>query len=725
MIMNILNANWIKAAKNMGEVVPVFSKKVECENVKKATVSLTTLGVYCLYINGKRVGDYVLAPGWTVYETRLQYQTYDITPYLKNGENEIQIGVGFGFTMHHRKHIKDKSYEDVKLIAEIEIEDENGLSIIDTDESWDYAESQTLFSSMYDGETFDANREITVLGKAIIDSDEPKTPLIPQEGEIVKEVKRLSAKEIITTPSGDTVIDFGQNLTGYVEFKIKGNAGEEAVITHAEVLDKDGEFYTENYRSAKNEIRFICDGNEHTFKPHYTFQGFRYIKLQGFSDEISLENFTAIVVCSNIKRTGHFACSSDMLNKLYHNIIWGQMGNFLDIPTDCPQRDERLGWTGDAQVFVRTASYNFDVYKFFSKWLKDLAAAQLENGSIPHIIPDPGWYRNSKTDKSSAAWADAATICPWQIYVTYGNKEILENQFESMKKWVDYLDNISTDHLWLQDWHFGDWLGLDAEEGSYSGSTDENVIANAYYYYSTSLLVKAGKVLGVDVTKYEENLPLIRQAFIEKYLSDGRMISNTQTACVLALYFSLCDDKETVTQQLVEIINEYGHMTTGFVGTPYLLHALSENGETKKAYDLLLREEYPSWLYPVTKGATTIWEHWDGIKPDGSMWSKDMNSFNHYAYGAVGDWMYGVLAGINPDENAPGFKHIIFKPQTDERLTFAEASIDTAYGTVKSEWKTENGKTTYIFTVPNGTVATAYLGDESYALGAGVHKFER
>ncbi len=723
--MNILNANWIKAAKSMGEIVPVFSKKIECENVKKASISLTALGVYCLYINGKRVGNYVLAPGWTVYETRLQYQTYDITPYLKNGENEIQIGVGFGFTMHHRMHIKDKNYDDVKLIAEIEIEDENSISVIDTDESWDYAESQTLFSSMYNGETFDANREITVIGKAVVDNNESKLPLIPQEGEEIREVKRVLAKEIITTPSGDTVIDFGQNLTGYVEFKIKGNGGEEAVITHAEVLDKDGEFYNANYRSAKNEIRFICDGNEHTFKPHYTFQGFRYIKLKGFSDEIKLENFTAIVVCSDMKRTGYFNCSSDMLNKLYSNIIWGQMGNFLDVPTDCPQRDERLGWTGDAQVFVRTASYNFNVYKFFTKWLKDLAAAQLPDGSVPHIVPDPGWYRNSTTDKSSAAWADATTICPWQIYVTYGKKEVLENQFESMKKWVDYLDNISTDHLWIQDNHFGDWLGLDAFEGSYKGSTDQNLIATAYYYYSTSLLVKAGKILDIDVAKYEENLPLIREAYIKEYLPDGKLICNTQTACVLTLYFALCDDKEVITNQLVEIINEYGHMTTGFVGTPYLLHALSENGQTEKAYDLLLREEYPSWLYSVTKGATTIWEHWDGIKPDGSMWSTDMNSFNHYAYGAVGDWMYGVVAGINTDENFPGFKHIIFKPQIDARLTFAEASIETEYGTVKSEWKTENGKTTFLFTVPKGAAATACFGEEKYALGAGVHKFER
>lgn len=717
--MSIFNANWIKAGKDMGDIVPVFSKIIEASDPQKAQISVTSKGVYCLYVNGKRVSDYVLAPGWTVYEKRLQYQTYDITAMLKNGENKIEIGVGLGWMMH------DKAFKDVKAIASIEIENENGeITEIVTDDSWDYASSQTLYSNMYHGETFDTTKEITVLGKALVVADESKDVLIPQEGEKICEQEKLAAKEIITTPSGDTVIDFGQNLTGYVEFKFKGNAGDEFVITHAEVLDKDGEFYTENLRAAKNEIRVICDGNEHTFKPHYTFQGFRYIRLTGFTDEINLDNFTAIAVYSKMKRTGYFNCSSEMLNKLYHNIIWGQMGNFLDVPTDCPQRDERLGWTGDAEVFVKTASYNFDVYKFFSKWLKDLAADQCKDGKVPHVIPDLGWFDDEENATSSAAWADAATICPWQIYLTYGKKEILEVQYPSMKKWVDYLDSIATNNLWIQEDHFGDWLGLDAEEGSYKGSTDMNLIASAYYYYSTSLVVKAGKVLGEDVEKYEQNLENIKAAFIREYLPEGKLLCNTQTACVLTLFFGLCEDSEAVTEQLLSIIKEYGHMTTGFVGTPYLLHALSGNGQTKVAYDLLLREEYPSWLYSVTQGATTIWEHWDGIKPDGSMWSADMNSFNHYAYGAVGDWMYGNMAGINTDEKAPGFKHIIFKPETDERIDFVEASIDTAYGEVKSEWKRVDGKILYTFTVPAGAAATAYVGEEVYALGAGVHKFE-
>lgn len=715
----IFNAHWIKASKKMNGIVPVFSRIIEVGgNIANAEISVSARGVYCLCLNGKRVGDYVLAPGWTSYKNRIQYQTYDITSMLKQGENKIEIGVGEGWMMHYRHD------EETETIAAVQIAFENGeKTVIYTDETWDCVSSQTLYSNMYNGETFDACKQPEIIGKAAI-ADTSKEILIPQEGEKILEQRRLPAKEIITTSSGDTVIDFGQNLTGYVEFKIKGNKGEQALITHAEVLDRDGEFYVENMRSAKNEIRFICDGNEHIFKPSYTFQGFRFVKLEGFSDEIKLENFTAVVVYSDMKRTGHFSCSNEMLNKLYRNIIWGQMGNFLDVPTDCPQRDERLGWTGDAEVFVKTASYNFDVYKFFSKWLKDLSCDQCKDGRVPHVIPKIDGFEENDEHRSSAAWADAATICPWQLYLTYGKKEILENQFASMKKWVDYLDSVSTNYLWIQKDHFGDWLGLDAEEGSYKGSTDQNLIATAYYYYSTSLLVKAGKVIGEDVEKYEENLEKIKSAYICAYISDGKVACATQTACVLTLYFGLCEDKEKVVSQLNEIINTFGHMTTGFVGTPYLLHALSENGQTKTAYDLLLRAEYPSWLYPVTKGATTIWEHWDGIKPDGTMWSEKMNSFNHYAYGAVGDWMYGVMAGINTDEKAAGFKHIIFKPQTDDRIDFVDSSIDTPYGEVKSAWKKSQGKTVYTFTVPKGSCATAYIGDEVYALGAGVHKFE-
>ena len=507
-------------------------------------------------------------------------------------------------------------------------------------------------------------------------------------------------------------------MTGYVEFRIKGTPGAQATISHGETLDRDGNFYNANYRSADAQIKFVCDGEEHTYKSALTFFGFRYIHLENWPDEVKKENFTAIVVHSDIRRTGYFECSDEAVNKLFKNIIWGQKSNFLDVPTDCPQRNERLGWTGDAQVFVRTASLNFDVERFFKKWLRDLAADQGRDGCVPNVIP------NISDDRGgSSAWSDAAVICPWEIYRTYGDKAVLEEQFDSMKAWIDWMRERSENGRRSGGSHFGDWLGLDSPEGSYKGSTPDDLIATAYYKYSTELFIKAAHALGRDVSEYE-NIPAeAAAAFRREYMENGRVKNATQTACVLALYFDITDDRAATAEQLNELIERAGHLETGFVGTPYLLHALSDNGYAETAYDLLLRREYPSWLYPISKGATTVWEHWDGIKPDGTMWSTDMNSFNHYAYGAVADWMYGAAAGINSDPDRPGFEHIIFRPVTDRRLDFVKASIDTRRGTVASEWRRENGRIKYIFTVPEGCGASVIIGGEKHEVGAGTHEF--
>ena len=507
-------------------------------------------------------------------------------------------------------------------------------------------------------------------------------------------------------------------MTGYVEFRIKGTPGAQATISHGETLDRDGNFYNANYRSARAQIKFTCDGEEHIYKSALTFFGFRYIRLENWPDEVKKENFTAIVVHSDIRRTGYFECSDETVNKLFKNIIWGQKSNFLDVPTDCPQRDERLGWTGDAQVFVRTASLNFDVERFFKKWLRDLAADQGRDGCVPHVIP------NIFDDMGgSSAWSDAAVICPWEIYRTYGDKKILEDQFDSMKAWIDWMRERSENGRRSGGFHFGDWLGLDSPEGSYKGSTPDDLIATTYYKYSTELFIKAAHALGRDVSEYE-NIPAeAAAAFRREYMENGRVKNATQTACVLALYFDITDDRAATATQLNELVKRAGHLETGFVGTPYLLHALSDNGYAETVYDLLLRREYPSWLYPISKGATTVWEHWDGIKPDGTMWSTDMNSFNHYAYGAVADWMYGAAAGINSDPDRPGFEHIIFRPVTDRRLDFVKASIDTRRGTVASEWRRENGRIKYIFTVPEGCGASAVIDGEKHEVGAGTHEF--
>lgn len=713
-------SEWIKGCEKNLRGGTVYLKNFRCAaKAEKAILKITALGVYEVKLNGERVGDFILAPGWTSYLNRLQVQSYDVTNLLKT-ENSLEVTVGQGWRAIANK--RDGSdflgYRDTALIAELTIVYADGTAeSIVTDSSWTARESKLRYTNIYDGDIYDATFKAGSARHCIC-VDLEKDMLIPQEGEKIVEQERMPALQVIKTPAGETVIDFGQNMTGYVEFRIKGTPGAQATISHGETLDRDGNFYNANYRSADAQIKFICDGEEHIYKSALTFFGFRYIRLENWPDEIKKENFTAIVVHSDIRRTGYFECSDETVNKLFKNIIWGQKGNFLDVPTDCPQRNERLGWTGDAQVFVRTASLNFDVERFFKKWLHDLAADQGRDGCVPHVIP------NIFDDMGgSSAWSDAAVICPWEIYRTYGDKKILEDQFDSMKAWIDWMRERSENGKRSGGSHFGDWLGLDSPEGSYKGSTPDDLIATAYYKYSTELFIKAAHALGRDVAEYE-NIPAeAAKAFRREYMENGRVKNATQTACVLALYFDITDDRAATATQLNELVKRAGHLETGFVGTPYLLHALSDNGYAETAYDLLLRREYPSWLYPISKGATTVWEHWDSIKPDGTMWSTDMNSFNHYAYGAVADWMYGAAAGINADPDRPGFEHIIFRPVTDRRLDFVKASIDTRRGTVASEWRRENGRIKYIFTVPEGCGASVVIGGEKHEIGAGTHEF--
>lgn len=713
-------SEWIKGCEKNLRGGTVYLKNFRCAaKAEKAILKITALGVYEVKLNGERVGDFILAPGWTSYLNRLQVQSYDVTNLLKT-ENSLEVTVGQGWRAIANK--RDGSdflgYRDTALIAELTIVYADGTAeSIVTDSSWTARESKLRYTNIYDGDIYDATFKAGSARHCIC-VDLEKDMLIPQEGEKIVEHERMPALQVIKTPAGETVIDFGQNMTGYVEFRIKGTPGAQATISHGETLDRDGNFYNANYRSADAQIKFICDGEEHIYKSALTFFGFRYIRLENWPDEIKKENFTAIVVHSDIRRTGYFECSDETVNKLFKNIIWGQKGNFLDVPTDCPQRNERLGWTGDAQVFVRTASLNFDVERFFKKWLHDLAADQGRDGCVPHVIP------NIFDDMGgSSAWSDAAVICPWEIYRTYGDKAVLEEQFDSMNAWIDWMRERSENGKRSGGSHFGDWLGLDSPEGSYKGSTPEDLIATAYYKYSTELFIKAAHALGRDVAEYE-NIPAeAAAAFRREYMENGRVKNATQTACVLALYFDITDDRAATATQLNELVKRAGHLETGFVGTPYLLHALSDNGYAETAYDLLLRREYPSWLYPISKGATTVWEHWDGIKPDGTMWSTDMNSFNHYAYGAVADWMYGAAAGINSDPDRPGFEHIIFRPVTDRRLDFVKASIDTRRGTVASEWRRENGRIKYIFTVPEGCGASVIIGGEKHEVGAGTHEF--
>ena len=712
---NIKKARWIKPKKDYGDVCPIYRYRFECDKeVKSASLEITSMGVYEAHLNGERVGDFIMAPGWTVYHKRHQYQTYDITNQIK-ASNEITVTVGKGWYRGSLLAWRDKNFWGAipGLIAAINLTFADGTEqTITTDRQWMSQESPIRMSEIYDGEIYDASYsndewEHTSYHFSPIDN------LIPQEGEIVCEQEHIKPLEVIITPKGEKVIDFGQNMTGYIKFTVDGKKGDRIAYSHAEILDPEGNFYTANLRSAKQKVEYICRDGEQEYKPHHSFMGFRYIRLDEAPEYVTPDMFEAIVVHSDIKRTGHFECSNEKINKLYSNIIWGQRDNFLDIPTDCPQRDERLGWTGDAQVFVKTASYNYDVKKFFSKWLKDLSADQRPGGGVTVIVPDIIQDMSPET-----GWGDAATICPWQIYLTYGDKAILEQQIDSMIAWVEYMHSRGDDeYLWTGEKMMGDWLALDGTGESWSGSSSVDLIASAYFAHSAEIVAKTLKILGRDNSYYEDMHSKIVSAYRKRFTE-----YKTQTECAISLAFDLAEDKAATAAQLADMVKNNGNkLTTGFLGTPYIMDALSQNGYADVAYSLLLQEEYPSWLFSVNMGSTTVWEHWDSLRADGTMWDTKMNSFNHYAYGCVAAWMYETMCGIKVDEANPGFERIIICPQPDKRLQWAKASLDTSFGTISSAWRYEDGEIVYDFDLPKS--AHIQIEGKAFEADAGKHTF--
>ena len=737
--------NWIKAPIETECEVRSFKKKFNAKkDIKSATLCVSAIGIYNAEINGKAVTDSVLNPGITHYYKRTQYQEYDVTALIEK-ENEIKIGVGNGWAAGYFGYNGKRGVfaNHTSLIAEMTVcyTDGSGESIV-TDETWQVYTSKTEFADIYNGETVNMCHEEKLLGNALFDTEaSEKFNLIPQQGEWIKEQERLAPIELIITPKGERVIDFGQNMTGYVEFKIKGKRGDRIVVTHAEVLDKDGNFYNENYRTAENKMTYILDGEENLFKPKYSFQGFRYIRLDEYPGEVDLRGITAVVVHSDMKRTGYFSCGNEKINQLYHNTVWGQKSNYLDHPTDCPQRNERLGWTGDAQVFCRTAALNFDVKKFFHKWLGDLRADQGQNGAVYGICPDKFAGHSGPCTRISAAWGDAATVIPWEMYRAYGDKKILEDNFELMRRWVEYQHSAgSEEFLWLGGYHYGDWLAMDAGEDSYVGATSNDLIASAFFYYSTTLLIKAGEVLGKDMSVYRTLKENIYKTFREYFMENGMPREElplteipqfgkskpvdtvrkgmTQTALVLILHFGLYaeNEKKALEDKLIALIGEWGGlMTTGFVGTPYILHVLTAAGRVDIAYKLLLEERSPSWLYSVTHGATTMWEHWNSLKEDGSFWSTDMNSFNHYAYGSVCDWIYGQAVGITVTDEGAGYESFTLTPHPCKELGFVNCTLNTPNGTVVCNWYYKGDDVYYEFVVPKDSTAYLILPDGTKA----------
>lgn len=706
---------------------PVFYKRFRLEKkIKQAFVYATAHGVYEISMNGERVGEDYMTPGWTSYHKRLQYQSYDITRYLQ-AENEITLTVGNGWYKGILSFdCKPNRYGDqVGAFAEIHVIYTDGTrKVIATDESWGVRTGEICYSEIYMGETIDTDRPERKEGhvSAILFD---KAVLTPQENEPVRVTQRFAPNRIFTDPAGNQLVDFGQNITGLVEVRIKGKKGQKIVIRHGETLDKDGIFYPDTLRSARSHDTYVLNGEEQTLMPHFTFHGFRYIAVEGL-EELEPEMFTACAMHSDMEKIGDFCCSNEKVNQLQSNISWGLRDNFFDIPTDCPQRDERLGWMGDAQVFSWTAAFNRNTALFFKKWMRDIAAdSSLELG-VPHVVPDiMGSY-------SSSAWSDAAVIIPWVVYQNYGDRQILEESWKCMHEWVDYICTHTNENgLWMSGFQYGDWLALDKEEcADRTGSTDKYMIANAYYIYVTDIVRQTAVILGkTEAAGYYQKLGQnTLESFREEYYtSRGRIVSETQTGCVLALHFGLAreKDREKILNTLkTNIVNHKNHLTTGFVGTPYLCHALSDNGAHDIAAMLFMREDFPSWLYAVNMGATTIWERWNSIMPDGSFEMSGMNSLNHYAYGSIGDWMYRKIGGINQLE--PGYHRFCLQPMFVRGIEEAQAELDTPYGKILSAWSCKDKKIRVKVSIPANTTAVLYLPEKEkpLELGSGTYEYE-
>ncbi len=736
-------AHWIGAPF---EGSPYICKSFKLgSNFQNAKAYVTSRGLYELYCNGQKVGDDYLDPGYNSYDLWEQTHTYDIGKYLKTGENVIGFIMGDGWYKGRLgcKGGKRCMYgENLMILAEIEIDN----AIFGTDETWNCKKSPIVETSIYDGEIYDARLEDVEWCIAPQMHGWNKVKIYNESKDKIQDRLRLPTKKhevfspnIIISPKNEIILDFGQNIAGWVEGDILLSEGEELKIEHGEIL-QDGCFYNKNLRSAIAQYKFISNGKKAHFRPYFTFYGFRYAKITGCTDNAVLKNFRAYAVYSELQVTGSITTGHDLVNKLISNIMWGQKGNFLDIPTDCPQRDERLGWTGDTQIFAATASYNMDTYAFYKKYMKDLIEEQkLLNGGIPLVIPHlrkkTGFI--TSTHHSSCAWGDVATVLPWVLYEYFGDKKLLLKHYEAMTAWVLYIkkqdDESGGARLWQTGFHFADWLALDnfRDPSSPMGGTDEYFVASAWYAYSALLTSKAAKALGKkNDTAFYFNLykDICAAIKCEYFTATGRCAIATQTAKVLALKFGLVDGavRERTAKDLVKQLRKNDmKLETGFCGTPYLCTVLSDMGYIEDAYALFLREELPGWLYEVVMGATTVWERWDSVMPDGTMNPKGMNSLNHYAYGAVKEWLYKDVCGISLNNESVAFKNVVLKPNPNVILKYAKCIFNSPCGKYEINWEITGQKVKYYIEIPFDCTALVKLPKQNMKeLNSGRYEFE-
>ena len=714
----------------LGAPAPVLRSALDLPGgVVKARLYATAHGLYEARLNGRRVGDQVLAPGWTSYAHRLRYQTYDVTDLVREGGNELEVLLGNGW---YRGRLgwdgRHGHYGDrLALLAQLEVTTADGaVHVLGTDASWTARESGVLADDLYDGQRSDLRPVTGDRSDAVEVVDGDLARLVAPDGPPVRVTEILPAAAVFTSPSGATLVDFGQNLVGWVRLRVRDQApGQEVVVRHAEVLEH-GELGVRPLRSAKATDSYLLAGGPlEVLEPSLTFHGFRYAEISGLP-EVHARDVEAVVVGSDLRRTGWFASSDPQLNRFHENVVWGMRGNFVDVPTNCPQRDERLGWTGDIQVFAPTASFLFDSAGFLRSWLADLVAEQRPDGSVPLVVPDV----IESPLSTAAAWGDAATLVPWVLYQRTGDVGLLARQLPSMRGWVDYIAGLAgVDRLWTGGFQLGDWLDPTApHDAPFEAQADPDVVATAYLARSAEVVGLAAAVVGdTDVAeKYARLAGEVRDAFAREFVTPGgRVLSDAPTVYALALEWALLptgDQRHHAGDRLADLVRSFGfRISTGFVGTPLIMDALAGSGHLDVAYRLILQTGCPSWLYAVTMGATTVWERWDAILPDGTINPGQMTSFNHYALGAVADWLHRAVAGLAPA--APGYRELLVRPVPARALTSASARHRTPYGDAEVSWQRSQGQLRLRVVVPVGATASVHVpgGSEPVRVGHGTH----